>query len=211
MSSGQFITIEGGEGVGKSSNHRFIADFLRARGLEVVETREPGGTPLAEEIRSLLLAKRAELMSPTAELLLMFAARAQHIEQVIQPALARGAWVLCDRFTDATYAYQGVARGLGTEFIVELEQSVQGDLRPDLVVLLDLDPRIGMARAQNRGETDRIEQENIDFFDRVRRGYLERAETNPERFLIVDAAVTLEQVQQQIAAGLTKILGSVSA
>ena len=141
----------------------------------------------------------------------MFAARAQHIDQVIKPALARGAWVLCDRFTDATYAYQGVARGLGTEFIVELEQSVQGDLRPDLVVLLDLDPRIGMARAQNRGETDRIEQENIDFFDRVRRGYLERAETNPERFLIVDAAVTLEQVQQQIAAGLTKILGSVSA
>ena len=211
MSTGKFITIEGGEGVGKSSNHRFIAEFLSARGLEVVETREPGGTPLAEEIRELLLTKRSEVMSPTAELLLMFAARAQHLEQVIKPALQRGAWVLCDRFTDATYAYQGVARGLGTDFIIELEQSVQGSLRPDLVVLLDLDPRIGMRRAQNRGETDRIEQENIEFFDRVRSGYLARAAANPERFLIVDASVELEGVQEQIASGLTKVLGCASA
>ena len=211
MSTGKFITIEGGEGVGKSSNHRFIAEFLSARGLEVVETREPGGTPLAEEIRELLLTKRSEVMSPTAELLLMFAARAQHLEQVIKPALQRGAWVLCDRFTDATYAYQGVARGLGTDFIIELEQSVQGSLRPDLVVLLDLDPRIGMRRAQNRGETDRIEQENIEFFDRVRSGYLARAAANPERFLIVDASVELEGVLEQIASGLTKVLGCASA
>ncbi|RMA81092.1 dTMP kinase [Umboniibacter marinipuniceus] len=211
MSTGKFITIEGGEGVGKSSNHRFIAEFLSAQGLEVIETREPGGTPLAEEIRELLLTKRSEVMSPTAELLLMFAARAQHLEQVIKPALQRGAWVLCDRFTDATYAYQGVARGLGTDFIIELEQSVQGSLRPDLVVLLDLDPRIGMARAQNRGETDRIEQENIEFFDRVRSGYLARAAANPERFLIVDASVELEGVQEQIASGLTKVLGCASA
>ena len=206
MALGRFITIEGGEGVGKTSNHHFIADYLRAQSLEVVETREPGGTPLAEEIRNLLLAKRDEAVCDATELLLMFAARAQHIDRVIRPALERGAWVLCDRFTDATYAYQGVARGMDKNFIVDLEQSVQGDLRPDLVVLLDLDPAIGMARAHGRGEIDRIEQESLEFFDRVRSGYLERASATPDKFLVVDASRPLDLVQDSIRAGLDAIM-----
>ena len=164
MQRGKFLTIEGTEGVGKSTNLTFVRDWLQAKGVEVVITREPGATPLAQEIRSLLLAKRDESVDETAELLLVFAARAQHIAQVIQPALARGAWVLSDRFTDATFAYQGGGRGLSTETIAQLEQLVQGDLRPDLTLILDIDVELGLNRARQRGELDRFESETMAFF-----------------------------------------------
>ncbi len=205
--TGRFITLEGGEGVGKSTNHNVIADYLRSHGIEVIETREPGGTPLAEEIRNLLLSVRNEQVDGNTELLLMFAARAQHIETVIKPALARGAWVLCDRFTDATYAYQGTARGLSKDLILNLETKVQSGLHPDLTILLDLDPRIGMARASKRSQADRIETEKIDFFDRVRAGYLERAAAEPDRFLIIDAEPCMTDVKNSIEFGLCARFG----
>jgi len=204
---GRFITLEGGEGVGKSTNHAVIAEFLRARGIEVVETREPGGTPLAEELRELLLTPREEAVNETAELLMMFAARAQHIQEVIEPALCRGAWVLCDRFTDATFAYQGAGRGLDKTLILSLESKVQNGLQPDLTVLLDLDPEVGMARARARGETDRIEKEEMTFFHRIREGYLERQAANSQRFLVIDAAATMPEVKCAIEEGIAKFFG----
>lgn len=203
---GKFITIEGTEGVGKSTNLAFVRDWLHARGLEVVVTREPGGTPLAEELRELLLAPRREPVDATAELLLIFAARAQHIAAVVKPALARGAWVLSDRFTDATYAYQGGGRGLDKTVIGELEQLVQGELRPDLTLILDIDPAQGLARAAERGELDRFEQEDIAFFERVRRAYRERADDAPGRYAVVDAGQPLEQVQREIGEVLHRLL-----
>jgi dTMP kinase len=205
MQRGKFLTIEGTEGVGKSTNLAFVRDWLQAQGIEVVVTREPGGTPLAEEIRSLLLAKRDESVNETAELLLVFAARAQHIAQVIQPALARGAWVLSDRFTDATFAYQGGGRGLSTETIAQLEQLVQGDLRPDLTLILDIDVELGLNRARQRGELDRFESETMAFFERVRSAYRARAEQAPSRYALVDAGQELEAVQADIAIVLNSI------
>ncbi len=205
MLRGKFLTIEGTEGVGKSTNLAFVHDWLQAKGIEVVVTREPGGTPLAEEIRSLLLAKRDESVDETAELLLVFAARAQHIAQVIRPALARGAWVLSDRFTDATYAYQGGGRGLSTEIITQLEQLVQGDLRPDLTLILDIDVELGLNRARQRGELDRFESETIAFFERVRSAYRARAEQTPSRYALVDAGQELAAVQSDIAMVLNSI------
>ena len=206
MQPGKFLTIEGTEGVGKSTNLAFVRDWLQSRGLEVVVTREPGGTPLAEEIRALLLAKRDEAVDETAELLLVFAARAQHIAQVIKPALARGAWVLSDRFTDATFAYQGGGRGLPVETIVQLEHLVQRELRPNLTLVLDIDVQLGLNRARQRGELDRFESETIEFFERVRRAYAERAAQAPGRYAVIDAGRALDDVQRQIAEVLENLL-----
>jgi len=198
MQRGKFLTIEGTEGVGKSTNLAFVRDWLTARGIEVIVTREPGGTPLAEEVRSLLLSKRDEAVDETAELLLVFAARSQHLARVIKPALARGVWVLSDRFTDATYAYQGGGRGLNKATIEHLEQLVQGDLRPDLTLILDIDVELGLNRARQRGELDRFESETIEFFERVRVAYRQRAEAAPERYALVDAGQELIAVQADI-------------
>lgn len=203
---GKFIALEGGEGVGKSTNLQFVTEWLRARDIPFVQTREPGGTPLAEELRELLLSKREESVDPTAELLMVFAARAQHLARVILPALERGDWVICDRFTDATYAYQGGGRQLDRQLIAELEQMVQGDLRPDKVLLLDLDPEIGLERAARTGAADRFESEQQAFFQRVRAAYRERAESAPGRYAVIDASRSLEQVQAQLAAELNRLL-----
>ena len=204
--SGLFITLEGPEGAGKSTNREYLAELLMQAGIEVVLTREPGGTPLAERIRELLLAPDSEIMAVDTELLLMFAARAQHLAGVIRPALARGAVVLCDRFTDATYAYQGGGRGLAYERIAILEQFVQGDLRPDLTLVFDLPVEVGLARAAARGKLDRFEQEQQSFFEAVRQTYLARAAQAPERYRILDAAQPLSQVQADLAALVPALL-----
>ena len=206
MQRGKFLTIEGTEGVGKSTNLVFVRDWLQARGIDVVVTREPGGTPLAEEIRGLLLSKRTEAVDETAELLLVFAARAQHIAGVIKPALERGAWVLSDRFTDATYAYQGGGRGLNKSTITSLELLVQGELRPDLTLILDIEVELGLQRAKQRGELDRFESETIDFFERVRSAYQVRASNMPEKYAVVNAGQELVLVQADIAIALEKLL-----
>lgn len=206
MQRGKFLTIEGTEGVGKSTNLAFVRDWLGARGLDVIVTREPGGTPMAEEVRSLLLSKRDEPVDETAELLLVFAARAQHLAQVIKPALARGTWVLSDRFTDATYAYQGGGRGLNKQVIEQLEQLVQGDLRPDLTLILDIDVESGLNRARQRGELDRFESETISFFERVRKAYQQRAESAPDRYRLINAGASLPEVQAEIDSVLSRLL-----
>jgi len=204
--SGFFITLEGPEGAGKSTNRDYLAQRLREHGLDVVLTREPGGTPLAERIRELLLAPSDESMAADTELLLVFAARAQHLAEVIRPALARGAVVLCDRFTDATYAYQGGGRGLSVARIAALEAFVQGDLRPGLTLVFDLPVEIGLARAAARGRLDRFEQEGLAFFEAVRQAYLERAGREPQRYRLLDAAQTLDAVQRAIDELLPGIL-----
>lgn len=198
MTPGRFITVEGTEGVGKSTNLAFIQHWLEAQGHRVLVTREPGGTPLAEELRSLLLAPRDETVDPMAELLMVFAARAQHLEQVIKPALATGTWVLCDRFTDSTYAYQGGGRGFDQSVIAQLETLVQGELRPDLTVILDIEVEKGLARASRRSVPDRFEGEAVAFFERVRAVYRALAARAPNRYAVVDAGQPLEQVQQAI-------------
>lgn len=208
MERGKFIVLEGGEGVGKSTNLQFIADWLRARGIPFIQTREPGGTPLAEQLRELLLCKREEAVDPTAELLMVFAARAQHLTQVIVPALERGDWVICDRFTDATYAYQGGGRQLDRALIEQLEQTVQGSLRPDKVLLLDLDPETGLQRAVCTGAADRFESEQLAFFQRVRAAYRERAEAAPEAYGVIDAGRPLQQVQRQLQSELEILVAS---
>lgn len=205
MNQGRFITVEGTEGVGKSTNLAFIQQWLEQQGHKVLVTREPGGTPMAEEVRSLLLAPREEPVAPTAELLLIFAARAQHLEQVVKPALAQGTWVLCDRFTDSTYAYQGGGRGFDQTAIAALESLVQGALRPDLTLILDIDVQTGLARAGARSEPDRFEGEAVAFFERVRAVYRDLASRAPERYRIVDAAQSLEQVQRDIKAVLERL------
>ncbi|MEL0191618.1 MAG: dTMP kinase [Halieaceae bacterium] len=199
---GKFITIEGGEGVGKSTNADFILSVLESRGCEVVVTREPGGTALGEALRSILLSPDIESPVAMAELLIIFAARAQHLTTVIEPALAAGKWVLCDRFTDATYAYQGWGRNIDQRAIASLEQLVQGARRPDLTVLLDMDPSLGLARAKERAELDRFEQEELAFFNRVREGYLARAKEEPAGWLIIDASKTLDEVTTVIGQAL---------
>ncbi|MDH0730427.1 dTMP kinase [Pseudomonas sichuanensis] len=204
--SGLFITLEGPEGAGKSTNRDYLAARLREQGVDVVMTREPGGTPLAERIRELLLAPSDEPMAADTELLLMFAARAQHLAEVIRPALARGAVVLCDRFTDATYAYQGGGRGLSVERIAILESFVQGELRPDLTLVFDLPVEVGLARAAARGRLDRFEQEGQAFFEAVRQAYLQRAAQQPQRYSLLDAAQPLEAVQRAIDALLPGLL-----
>ena len=204
--TGLFITLEGPEGAGKSTNREYLAERLRAAGIEVLLTREPGGTPLAERIREVLLTPGDEVMDADTELLLVFAARAQHLAGVIRPALARGAVVLCDRFTDSTYAYQGGGRGLSVERIATLERFVQGDLRPDLTLVFDLPVEVGLARASARGRLDRFEQEGRAFFDAVRSAYLARAEADPVRYRLADAAQPLAQVQQSLDALLPQLL-----
>ncbi len=206
--SGLFVTLEGPEGAGKSTNREYLAERLRANGVEVLLTREPGGTPLAERIRELLLAPSDERMAADTELLLVFAARAQHLAEVIRPALARGCVVLCDRFTDATYAYQGGGRGLSTERIAQLEDFVQGELRPQLTLIFDLPVEIGLSRAAARGRLDRFEQEGRGFFEAVRQAYLARAAAAPARYRIVDAAQPLDAVQRALDALLPELLES---
>lgn len=203
---GLFITFEGAEGVGKSTQIRLAADYLRARGLAVVVTREPGGTPLAEAIREVLLSPRTEPVHETTELLLMFAARAQHLHSLIEPSLAAGHWVLCDRFTDATFAYQGGGRGVSMDRIGQLETLVQGDLRPDHVMLLDAPVDVGLARARHRGELDRFEQEAAAFFERVRQTYLQRAAAEPARYHVIDAAQALDSVSADVADRLQSLI-----
>lgn len=196
---GQFITIEGTEGVGKTTNITFIKQWLDDHQITHISTREPGGTPFAEAIRELLLSPRDESVDENCELLLMFAARAQHIAQVIEPALARGDWVLCDRFTDATYAYQGGGRGIDQRKIAQLENLVQGDLRPNLTIILDISVGEGLARARARGDMDRFEQERQHFFENVRATYLDRAAQAQGRYRVVDASQSLEQVTAAVA------------
>ncbi len=195
---GKFITLEGIEGVGKTSNLNFIQGLLEASGRDCVVTREPGGTSLGEALRGLLLSHSDDNMSADAELLMMFAARAEHLAKVICPALAENRTVLCDRFTEATYAYQGGGRLLDVKKISDLETWVQGDLRPDLTIILDAPVEIGRARAGKRSAPDRIEKEKDDFFQRVREAYIELANNHPDRICLIDASKTLPEVQQQI-------------
>lgn len=205
---GKFITIEGTEGVGKTTNIQFIEAWMKSNNLAYATTREPGGTPLAEQIRELLLAPREESVCSTAELLLMFAARAQHLNQLIEPMLAEGAWVLCDRFTDATYAYQGAGREMRDDLISELEMLVQGSLRPDLTLILDIPVEVGLQRAGERSTPDRFELERVEFFQRVRNRYLQIASDNPQRCVVIDASRPLDAVQQQIETALTNFMES---
>lgn len=205
MTRGKFITLEGGEGVGKTTNLAFIKHYLEQQGITVVVTREPGGTVLAEKLRELVLSNETENIHDTTELLLMFAGRCQHLDHVIRPALAQGHWVLCDRFTDATYAYQGGGRGLSLDTIAWLEQLVQGELRPDLTLLFDAPIEIGMERAKKRAAFDRFESEKLQFFERVRTMYLQRAKEQPERVKIIQAADDLTVVQQAILTVLTTL------
>ncbi|MEW5011544.1 MAG: dTMP kinase [Cycloclasticus sp.] len=202
----KFLSLEGVEGVGKTTNLKFIAEYLTQAGISVVTTREPGGTPIAEKIRGLLLDHDEEVLANEAELLLMFAARAQHLQQVIKPALAAGHWVVCDRFTDASYAYQGGGRAFGMEDIAWLEGFVQKGLTPDKTILLDLQVELGLKRAANRSIPDRFESEKKAFFENVRAVYLQRAKAEPKRFCVVDASQTVEQVQQHIARYLEELL-----
>lgn len=204
--TGLFITLEGPEGAGKSTNREYLAERLRAAGIEVLLTREPGGTPLAERIRDVLLTPVEEVMNADTELLLVFAARAQHLATVIRPALERGAVVLCDRFTDSTYAYQGAGRGLSLARIAALEDFVQGELRPDLTLVFDLPVDVGLARASARGRLDRFEQEGQAFFQKVREAFLARAVAAPQRYVLVDAAQPLAQVQQSLDSLLPQLL-----
>lgn len=206
MNRGRFITVEGGEGVGKTTNTEFIGTVLREHGINYISTREPGGTPLAEKIRALLLGLDNEKLDPTAELLLIFAARAQHIRYVINPALDNGSWVICDRFTDASFAYQGAGRGVDKKLIAHLEQTVQKGLQPDLTLLLDIAPELGMQRARSRAALDRFELEELPFFHRVRASYLERARQMPPRYALIDASEALSDVQRRIAAALQPLL-----
>lgn len=199
IARGKFITVEGIEGAGKSSNLDFIRGLLEEAGHQVLFTREPGGTPLGEEVRNLLLGHKHTGMGDDTELLLMFAARAEHLEQKIRPALNAGIWVLCDRFTDASYAYQGGGRGIDKERIRSLEVWTQGDLRPDLTLLLDLPVETGLARAGKRSDPDRFEIEAKRFFESVRNAYLEIAWNEAGRVKVVDASQSLEQVQSKIA------------
>jgi len=198
MIRGKFITLEGGEGVGKSTNLHFIKSYLLEHDIPVIVTREPGGTPLAEKIRQLLLDNDSEAVSEAAELLLIFAARAQHIKHVIEPALAQGTWVICDRFTDATYAYQGGGRNMRISTIEALENWVQGSLRPDLTILLDAPVEIGLERARQRSEFDRFESEKTNFFEQVRRAYLLQLELNPQRIKLIKANQPLIDVQKAL-------------
>lgn len=197
----RLVTLEGGEGAGKSTVLAALREAMSASGREVVSTREPGGTPLAEQIRGLLLDTHHEPPTTDAELLLVFAARAQHVRETILPAIERGAWVISDRFTDASYAYQGAARGGDLAFIAELEQRVVG-IEPGLTLLLDVPVDVGLQRARGRGAMDRIEAEREDFFERVRAGYLARARAQPQRFRVIDATQPQAAVAAQAVAHL---------
>lgn len=208
MKKGLFITIEGTEGVGKSTNMEFMAERIADAGIEVVCSREPGGTPMAERIRDMLLENGSEPVPDVAELLLFFAARSLHVENAIRPAVGRGCWFLCDRFTDASRAYQGAGRGLDLARIDSLADWVHGDLVPDLTVLLDAPEEVGMARARVRGEIDRLESEQMAFYARVRNHYLALAQAEPQRFYVVDASRPLAEVQAAIARAVDELINN---
>jgi dTMP kinase len=207
MSAGRFVTLEGIEGAGKSTVASFVTEWLRSRGIAVVATREPGGTPLAERLRQIVLERASEPLPPVSETLLMFAARALHVQNVIVPALSRGQWVVCDRFTDATRAYQGGGRGVDAALIETLAQAVQGGVSPDCTLLLDLPVAAGLARARARhaASTDRFEAESQAFFEKVRAGYLAIAQREPQRVRIIDAGAPLAEVEQRVARLLTEL------
>lgn len=200
---GRFLSLEGVEGVGKTTNLKFIVDYLQAEGIEIVCTREPGGTNTGEKIREVLLAPSLSMTAET-ELLLMFASRRELVETLIKPALESGTWVISDRFTDASFAYQGKARALGFETVRHLESWLLGNFKPDCTLYLDLSVEIGLQRMSQRGEADRIEQESVEFFEQVRSGYLERVAADPKRFSVIDASRSLEDVQASIASVLEK-------
>lgn len=208
MAHGFFITIEGGEGAGKSTMLAFVRDWLARAGRETVVTREPGGTALGERVRDILLHAHELQIDAETEALLMFAARAEHLTRVIRPALDAGKVVLCDRFTDATYAYQGGGRGLPEERIAQLEAWVQGALRPTLTLLLDVPVETGLERARRRGAPDRFEREQREFFERVRAAYLTRAQSDSQRVRVIDASRTPAEVQQQITRVLAEVVGA---
>jgi dTMP kinase len=205
MQKGKFITIDGVEGAGKSTQINFICQYLADKGINVALTREPGGTEIGEKIRTLLLSNSTGEMHADTELMLMFAARNEHIQNKIIPTLNQGNWVLSDRFTDASYAYQGGGRGLDIARIAQLEQWVMRNFAPDMTLLLDVPVEIGMQRVESRGEKDRIEQESLDFFNRVRNAYIARSEQYPERIKLIDSSQTTEHTQQQINAILDKL------
>lgn len=208
--SGKFITVEGIEGVGKSTNIDFLSSIIEAHGFNVLRTREPGGTPMAERIRQMLLEHGEEPLPDIAELLLFFASRSLHINNKIRPALAAGQWVVCDRFTDASRAYQGHGRGLGLERINLLAEWVQEDLQPDLTLILDAPAEVAMARTEKRGEADRLDSEETGFYQRAREGYLGLAAAEPDRFAVVDASQELAQVQAAIAVEINRLLNNSS-
>ncbi len=208
LDKGLFITLEGGEGAGKSTQNKRIVEWLTNRGLQVVEAREPGGTKVSEQIRKVLLDTRNAGLNATAELLLMFAARSQLVEEVILPALAKRQVVVCDRFADASYAYQGGGRELGPEAVATVEQLVLGALQPDLTLLFDVPVNVGMTRVAGRGEADRFELESVRFFERVRNAYLARAKAHPERFRVIDASLNEQQVWMQVKAVLEEVFNS---
>lgn len=195
---GRLITLEGGEGAGKSTHAGFVVEWLQARGRPVLRTREPGGSPLAEAIRGVVLGDWAEGVTPMTELLLMFAARAAHLAATIEPAMERGEDVVCDRFVDASWAYQGAGRGLDSAVLAQLEQFVLGDLCPDLVLVFDVAPALGLSRARSRGESNRFEAESLAFAERVRTSYLQRAALQPARYAVIDASADLNLVEAAV-------------
>lgn len=204
---GKFLTLEGGEGAGKSTNLAYMQAYLQAKNIDVVVTREPGGTPIGEDVRQILLNNQHTEMHQDTELLLMFAARAQHIHEKILPALKQGAWVISDRFTDASFAYQGAARGMGFDRIEHIENWVQQGFSPDCTFVLDLPTEIGMQRVARRGvDKDRFETEQMEFFEKVRQAYLDRAASAPTRYRVIDAALDLQSVQQALAQALDSLL-----
>jgi dTMP kinase len=206
MTRGRFITLEGIEGAGKSTAARFASEWLMKRGVKARVTREPGGTPLAESIRKIVLSRGVETITPASETLLMFAARGVHLENLIRPALHQGEWVICDRFTDATRAYQGAGRGVSRELIETLADATHGDLQPDCTLLLELPVKLGLQRARERGQpVDRFEAEREQFFDRVRDAYLDLAAKDPQRIKTIDASASLESVQAQVIAVLERL------
>ena len=204
--AGKFITIEGSEGVGKSTNIEFISKYLKSRDITTLETREPGGTKIAEEIRQVLLTTKGETVPEIAELLLFFAARSFHVENLIKPAIKQGHYVICDRFSDATVAYQGYGRGFNIQDINTIASWVHEKMQPDLTILLDAPAEIGMQRAKQRGTMDRMESEDISFYERVRNGYLTLASEHKERFVVIDASQALKSVQTEIAFHLDVLL-----
>ena len=206
LNRGRFITVEGIEGVGKSSNIEVLVKHIENAGFEVLTTREPGGTPVAEDIRKLLMDRGDEPIPEIAELLLMFAARSLNVNNVILPALQAGKWVVCDRFSDSSRAYQGGGRGLPMETIDSLAEWVHGDVNPDVTILLDAPVEVGMARASNRGAPDRIESEKHEFFERVRECYLQLALREPDRFVVIDTTRSLEDVQTDVGLLVQQLL-----
>jgi dTMP kinase len=207
---GRFITFEGVEGVGKTTNMRYLAEYLNTHEIPVLVSREPGGTPLADDIRHFLLSEHQEAIEPETELLLMFAARAQHINRVILPALEAGKLVLCDRFTDTSYAYQGAGRGIAYDKIAALQYIVQGDLKPDLTILLDAPIEVGLERIKERNKTDRFESETKYFFIKARDAYLEMAKNEPERFRIIDATLPIETLHDQLKEVIAPLIQQLS-